>query len=212
MRQDSIKHKEFALRIDEITTQTSEKLLIWLGVQKPLCDRIIAVRETTTKNHHHLYFQYKQPIIMASLRKRVERFFIHRGGQKALSLVKKPEQYITYILKENKLYYLIGFAQEEIMDYKARSYKKSVKPLTIPQQIKQIINKKYPLDTILKGTNGAIIIDIEKVIEQEVFNYYLERDKPMVFSYMSGVVTLLTAQYKSCYDSVLEDFRSYRLR
>lgn len=199
MGQSDTPETHFTLRIDEVGDSTCEKILLWSSGQSPLCKRVLMTSERTRKLHYHLYFEYLSPLKPSALRKRVHRAFSNRGGTMAFAICKKPEVYVSYILKDvtdtNKIVYKKGFTEVQIVDYKARSYKKTVNT-SIPFQIHQEIQMKFDKDPPTYDD-----------IQSFVVRWYKVRHKAMTFSYMAGVVHTVESYYREA--AVIDEFRQY---
>lgn len=185
---------EYSIRLDKSEDSNSETIIFWVSRQIPTINRVIAVQEgdgKTLKVHYHLYIQYKKKIKLSAIQKRVERSFSNRGTTKAVATVKKPEQYITYILKgqlnANSILYKYGFTDNEVEDYMARSYtKKKLDPVYV---LFEEAKKKNYTDSYQ--------------IQQLVFNYYLGKRMPyhQMKSLYQGIYALVDKE--SAFDNFM---------
>lgn len=175
----------YAIRLDKTETANGQSIVLWLMRQEKKVRRSLVVAEgndTTLKRHYHLFVEYYDADKkISAMRKMIERAFENRGNQKAVAVCKKPEQYITYILKDYEVLYKIGFTDEELEDYHSRSYHKKKKQNVVQDIIEQIkITFKNPT---------------EQDMMDSVFNYYRVRSKPMDFRHMKNVFIAVKASF-----------------
>lgn len=186
--------EHWMLRLDESKTTTSGSILIFLQRQDKTVKSCILSKEgngQTTKFHYHLYIQFIDEVKKDTLDKRVKRYFDNRGTTSSIAVCRDVEQSRTYIVKDGNVIYTKGFTDEQLEDYKKRSYQKTKK-------------KQDKFNIMLQKCRASNLRTEDEIIDV-VFDMY--KGQRMYFNHMKADVIGLHAVLNP--KEELENFRNY---
>ena len=139
---------EYALRIDELHDGGDKIKLLGLFTNCETPNLIISqeISKEVKKTHYHVFVKIAMKI--KELRNKIDYLFKeHKKGSKSLAICKKPESYLSYIIKDAQIIHKIGYTDADLLAVKKWEAKPEFKQNMV-QLLHAHVGLKKPLEDI----------------------------------------------------------------